>query len=131
MATRTRRAVTNPVSVATAGLRRQRRFIEHFAFATLLTALRVGQVARLAVGDDHQELPEVMTVVELGKAALFGGAAETVKSAQGHVFLIGGPARYAGQFVAGAGEQAPKIAFPQGLRAGPITRFEFRNPIGD
>jgi hypothetical protein len=60
--------------------------------AALLAVFGVGQIAGLAVGEQHEQLPEIVAVVELRKAALLRGPAEAVEGTQGDIFLVGGAA---------------------------------------
>jgi hypothetical protein len=110
---------------------RQRSFVEDLASAPLLAAFGSGQIAGLAVGQQHEQLPEVVAVVQLRKAALRGGAAEAVEGTQGDIFLVGGAAGQAGQLAAGVRHQPLEIAFPQRLGGGPLPGLELLDPTGD
>src|SRR5262249_27796855 len=76
-----------------------------------------------------QPLPQVVAVVQPGKT--LGGPAEAVERRQGHVLLVGGPARDAVQPAARERHQAGEVALPQGLGGGGVPRAEQGNPGGD
>src|SRR5262249_10726558 len=76
-----------------------------------------------------QPLPQVVAVVQPGKT--LGGPAEAVERRQGHVLLVGGPARDAVQPAARERHQAGEVALPQGLGGGGVPRAEQGDPGGD
>jgi hypothetical protein len=61
------------------------------------------EVVCLAGGYDNKQVPEVVAVVQLGKAASTDAAAKAIKGTEGHVLLIGDPASRAVQLFAGQG----------------------------
>ena len=71
------------------------------------------QVDRLAHGDDEQELPEVVAVVQAGEPAGLGAAVEAVEGAQRHVLLVGRPPRRGPEPGAGQPDQPVEVASPQ------------------
>src|SRR5262249_25642963 len=76
-----------------------------------------------------QPLPQVVAVVQPGKT--LGGPAEAVERRQGHVLLVGGPARDAVQPAARERHQVGEVALPQGLGGGGVPRAEQGDPGGD
>ena len=66
--------------------------LEHaneLAAAALLPPLVLDLVQRLALGDDHQQPPEIAPIGELGVATVGGSPAEAVERAEGGVLLVG------------------------------------------
>jgi hypothetical protein len=88
--------------------RLQRSLIEHFAASPFLPSLKFGEGAGLSIGDEHEQLPQIVAVIELGKTAIFGGAAETFEGAQGDIFLISSTPRHASQLEASATDHQPE-----------------------
>jgi hypothetical protein len=72
--------------------------------AALLPAFVAGEVVCLAGGYDNQQLPEIVAVVQLGKAPSSGAAAKAIKGTEGHILLISDPASRAVQLFAGQGQ---------------------------
>src|SRR5262249_12813339 len=97
----------------------------------LLARLVLVQVARLAQRDDHQELPQVVAVVELGEAALLRPAAEAVEGAERHVLLVGDGAAGGPQALPGQAHELREIALPEPLRAGLGAGLQLRDPERD
>src|SRR5262249_44434537 len=89
------------------------------------------QVTSLASRDRHQQVPQVVAVGELWKAALLRVAEEAVKGAEGHVFLVRvanfGPVEpFARQT-----HQPLEIALPELLRDSWIACRKLREPMRD
>ena len=68
---------------------RQIREDEHPAGAPCRPTLVAHQVDRLAHGDDDQQLPKVVAVVELRELAAFGPLIEALEGTEGHILLVG------------------------------------------
>ena len=98
--------------------------------AALLAVLKFRLVNGLASGNQDEQVPEVVAVLELGKLALFGAAVETVEGAQRHVFLVRRSARRMLQLFACQTDEAVEIALPELLGNGRIAGFELANPYG-
>src|SRR5436305_706657 len=61
--------------------------------ASFLPASMLDEVNGLAQGDDHEDTPEIVAVLQKRKFALLNSLAKTVEGAQRHIFLVGSPAR--------------------------------------
>jgi hypothetical protein len=84
----------------------------------------------LAHRNDHQDLPQVITVIQPGESALLGPAAEAVKSALRHVYLVRGSAGQAEQLLAGQVDQTLEISLKELLDYRPIPGLEPDEPNG-
>src|SRR5262249_43188726 len=89
------------------------------------------QAPGLPGGDDHQQLPEVVAVLQPGELAPLGAAAEAVEGAEGHVLLVGGEARAALELLPGQADQPPEVALPELLGRGRVAGLELPEPVGD
>jgi hypothetical protein len=71
----------------------------------------VGELVEgLAGGDDHQNPPEIVAVVELGEAAAGHSLEEAVEGVLDHVVLVGLPAAGGAELVAGQGHELAVVA---------------------
>ena len=107
------------------------RFALNRAAAAPFSVIVREQVEGFAGGDDDQEPPQVVAVVELGKAARGHAAKEAVKGVLDDVFLVGGPAAGRLKLLAGQGHELAVVALPERLRGGGVAAFQRRNPTGD
>jgi hypothetical protein len=98
---------------------------------TRLRPLVAGQVGRLAQGEGHEDLPQVVAVGQAGEAARPGAPAEGVGGAQGHVLLVGRPARGASEALAGQPDQAAEGALPDPLQGLPVAGLQLLKVAGD
>ena len=102
-----------------------------FPPAAFLAPLAVGLVDGLALGDDHEQPPQVIAVIEPGITSAGGPADEAVEGAQGGIFLVGhGPGRTA-EPVARQPDQGLEIALPELLGGIGIPGLEGGDPDGD
>src|SRR4029077_16031531 len=67
------------------------------ARATRFSPLAAHQVDRFALGDQDEELPEVVTVSKPRELPVLGPAAKAVECGKRHVFLVGRASRRAAQ----------------------------------
>src|SRR5262249_37388180 len=86
------------------------------AFAVLVGELVEG----LAGGDDHQQPPQVVAVVELGEAAAGHPLEEAVEGVLDDVLLVGHAAAGGAELVAGEADQAAVVALPEALGGGHV-----------
>src|SRR3954453_487876 len=100
-------------------------------WSALLAALLLDQVGRLARGDQDEQLPQVVAVLQLREAALLGGPAEAVEGVQGHVLLVGRPPRRGPEFGPRQADQPPEVALPQPLRGLALALLESPDPVAD
>ena len=105
--------------------------VEHATAAPLLPALVLRQVKRLAGGEEDEELPQVQSVVQSGKAVLLGPPAEAVEGAEGDVFLVGGAAGRSAELLFGQTNQATEVTLPQLLGRVRVAGLEPVDPLGD
>lgn len=82
-------------------------------------------------GDDHQQPPQAVAVVELGESALSHRVEKAVEGVLDHILLVGGRAVAELEFLPGQGDQPAVVAFPELLRGGRVAVLERRNPVGD
>src|SRR5262249_18091681 len=108
-------------------LRRARRRATAALLALLVRELPEGLVG----GDDHQQPPQAVAVVELGEAALGHGAEEAVEGILDDVLPVGGAGRGGPQLLAGQGDQPAVVALPQRLGGGRVPALEGRDPVRD
>src|SRR5262249_52163748 len=83
----------------------QRALVAHLAAAALGAPFMVHQVDRLTLGDDQQQTPEIVAIMQLREAALCGAAAEAVKGAESDIFRARHAARGAAELLAGQDHQ--------------------------
>jgi len=107
----------------------QHRLAAHLAAAALLAVLALVQVDGLARGDDDQQRPQVIAIIQFREAALFCPTAEAVEGAQRRVFLVGGAARQALELLARQVDEAGKVALPESLRRVAVTAAELLDPV--
>src|SRR5271166_1303794 len=110
---------------------RQIREDEHPAGAPFRSTLAAYQVDRLAHGDDDQQLPKVVAVVELRELAAFGPLIEALEGAESHILLVGRAARGAPEMGAGETDQPLEVALPELLGGGPLPSLEQLDAVGD
>src|SRR5262249_46010032 len=82
-------------------------------------------------GDEEEQLPEVVPVIEPGEAALLRPAAEAVEGAQGHVLLVGGGPRCGAELRARQAYQAAEVPLPEALGGSGVASREGCDPAGD
>src|SRR5271157_1116488 len=104
---------------------------EHPAGASCRPTLVAHLVDRLAHGDDGQQLPKVVAVVELRELAAFGPLIEALEGAEGHILLVGRAARGAPEPGAGEPDQPLEVSLPELLGGGPLPGLEQLNAVGD
>ena len=92
---------------------REHGFASHGAAAPLLTVLTLDQVNGLAFSDDKQQLPEVISIEQLGEPAVSGSGTQTRERLQRDVFFVGNAARRASQMTIRKTGQLNAVAFPQ------------------
>src|SRR5208337_81403 len=97
---------------------------EHPAGAPCRPTLVAHQVDRLAHGDDDQQLPKVVAVVELSELAAFGPLIEALEGTEGHILLVGRASRGAPELGAGEPDQPLEVALPELLGGGPLPGLE-------
>src|SRR5262249_37058251 len=95
-----------------------------FAAAPLLPPLAPGLVHRLTPGDDHQQPPQVVAVVESGIAAPGGAPAEVVKGAEGGVLLVGDGPSGPAEPGARQPDEGLEVALPELLGSVGFSRLE-------
>src|SRR5208337_1503798 len=110
---------------------RQIREDEHPAGAPCRPTLVAYQVDRLAHGDDNQQLPKVVAVVELRELAAFGPLIEALEGAEGHILLVGRAPRGALELGAGKPNQPLEVSLPELLGGGPLPGLEQLDAVGD
>ena len=69
--------------------------------AALLSPLVAAQVSRLASGEQEEDLPEIIAVVQAREAVLASGAAEAIEGRERDVLLVIGGTGHALQTGAG------------------------------
>jgi hypothetical protein len=90
-------------------------------------------VGGLALGEGHQQPPEVVAVVEPGEAAFRGGAAEAVEGAERRVLPVGDDGRDAGaaEPPVGQAHEPLEVAPPDGLDDGGVAPLQVVDPASD
>jgi hypothetical protein len=63
----------------------------------------------LPLGNHHEDLPDIVAIIELGKPALPRSLAEAGEGAQDHIFFIGSTPRRTGKLPASALDGAEKM----------------------
>src|SRR5262249_40459789 len=99
------------------------------AAAALLPSFVPAQFIRLAPNDGQQEVPHIVAVVELGKVAGLGPAAEAVEGAEGHVLLVCGAARRSAEPLPGKADQAVGVTLPELRRGRVVAGLEAGEPL--
>src|SRR5207249_1085917 len=94
-----------------------------------VTAFALGQVAHLPAGNHHEQLPQILPILEARKAALLGATDETVEGAEGNVLLVGGGTRQTAELLSGQGHQAAVVALPQLLHRLALALLQEANPL--
>src|SRR5208283_2034264 len=101
------------------------------ATTALLAGFELTKVDRLADGDSHQELPQVVAVVELGETSGGDAAAEAIEGAKGHVFLIGRASLDAVQMGMSKVHETLEVRLPEAPGGLAVALLELRNPAAD
>src|SRR5271157_2343994 len=104
---------------------------EHPARAPCQPTLTAHQVDRLAHGDDDQQFPKVVAVVEPRELAAFGPLIEALEGAEGHILLVGRAARGTPELGAGEPDQPLEVSLPELLGGGPLPGLEQLDTMGD
>src|SRR5262249_23224005 len=112
-------------------LPRQCRGVLYASATPSLSALVTDQVRCLASGQQHEELPEVVAVVQAREAADLDTAAETVEGAEGDIFLVGGTPRHGAKTTASQAHQTLKVRLPELLGRFRVARLEPTDPVRD
>jgi hypothetical protein len=89
------------------------------------------RVDRLAQGNDHEQVPEVGAVGQLGEQALFGPAAEAGKGADGDVLFVRRRARRILEPFARQTDQAAEIPRPEFIGGRGIAGLDLGYPEGN
>src|SRR5262245_35385665 len=89
------------------------------------------QVDCFARGNDNQETPQVMAVVELRKPAVGGRATKAVQGTECYVLLIGGTAGRTLEPGARQGHQTLEVVLPQGLGGRQVACLQLLEPMAD
>jgi hypothetical protein len=111
--------------------RAQGRAAAHLAAAALVALVVLDDVGRLAGGEDHQQGPQAVAVLQVGELALFGPAAEGVEGAEGRVLLVGDAARGSVQLRPRQGDQARVVALPQQSHGFVVAALKALEESGD
>src|SRR5262249_42004409 len=85
----------------------------------------------LAGGDDDQEPPQVVPVVELREAAPGHAAEEAMEGVLDDVLLVRRPAAGGLELRPGQGHEPPVVALPERLGGGQVPALQRRDPARD
>src|SRR5262249_26027846 len=97
----------------------------------LLPALVPQEVEGLPGGEDDQQPPQVVAVLQAREPAAGRGPAEGVEGAEGRVLLVGRPAAGPPEPGPGQLDQLTKVALPQGLGSVRVAGAELAEPARD
>jgi hypothetical protein len=89
-----------------------------------LSSLVVTEIDGFSHGDQHKDLPEIMSIVEARKTTRLGASAEAVKGVQSDIFLIGNASRGVAQSGTRQAHEPAEIGAPEPLRSDLVTLLE-------
>jgi len=99
---------------------------------TSILGVVVGDLVEgLAGGDDDQQPPQVVAVVELGEPAAGHPLEEAVEGILDDVLLVGGPAAGGPELVAGQADEPAVVPLPERLGGGRVPALQGRDPTRD
>jgi hypothetical protein len=84
-----------------------------------------------ASGEDHEQGPEALAVLEVGELPALGPPAEAVERGQGGVLLVGDPPGGTLELLVGQGDQSGVVALPEESHRLLIAALEALDQGGD
>ncbi len=88
-------------------------------------------VGDLALGEDHEDSPEVIPIVQSGESSRFDAAAEAIEGPQRRVLRVADGLRGASEPLAGQIHEFLEITLPQRLGGAVTARLQIADPGRD